>query len=451
MHLTLIYPSVGRKPGTDYMRTWQMEPLPIAALAGLTPKDVTISFFDDRMDEIPYDAPTDLVAMPVETYTAKRAYQIASHYRAKKIPVVMGGFHATLAPDEVSRFAEATVIGEAETIWPQVIDDAKHGVLQKRYKANVQPDLSEVRYDRSLFSNRRYLPVGLVETSRGCPFPCDFCAIQTFFERKARHRPIDDIVKELLSLKDTKKIFFFVDDNFAAATKFALELAEALTPLSIRWVTQMSINAAHDERLLAALAASGCQGVLIGFESLDPVVLRSMRKSFNTMKGGFTAALANLRRYGIRVYGTFVFGYDADKPEAFDEAAQFAIDHRFYLGAFNHLTPFPGTPLYGRLEKEGRLIYDKWWLDQSYHYNDLPFKPAVLSPEDIREGCLRARRKFYGWRSMAQRAFDPVNRANSFMLRNFFMINAMHRREITVRDQFPLGDPNWTGQLLEAH
>jgi radical SAM superfamily enzyme YgiQ (UPF0313 family) len=448
--LTFIYPAVGRKPGVNYMRSWQMEPLPVAALAGLTPPHVDLAFYDDRMEAIPFDAPCDAVAIPVETYTAKRAYQIASEFRRRKVPVIMGGFHATLASDEVSTYADATVVGEAESVWAQVIDDVQHGTLQRLYKSNTQPDLKDVRYDRRIFAGRRYLPVGLVETSRGCPFPCDFCAIQTFFERSARHRPIAHIVAELETLKHSKKIFFFVDDNFAADQDFAAELAEALAPLHIRWVTQMSITAAHDDALLAKLAASGCQGVLIGFESLDPAVLRAMRKTFNTMKGGFPAALAKLRRHGIRVYGTFVFGYDADRPEAFDEAAEFAIAHRFYLAAFNHLTPFPGTPLYARLKREGRLLYDKWWLDPAYRYNDLPFRPEALTAEQVREGCLRARARFYSLPQMMTRGFDPVNRASSFMFRNFFAINAMHRREITLRDHFPLGDPDWTAPLLQV-
>jgi radical SAM superfamily enzyme YgiQ (UPF0313 family) len=450
MQLTLVYPAVGRKRGVNYMRSWQMEPLPIATLAGLAPKDVSLRFYDDRLERIDFDVPTDLVAIPVETYTAKRAYQIASEFRRRKVPVVMGGFHATLATDEVCKYAEAVVVGEAEAVWPRVIDDARHGCLQKLYGSNSQPDLKDVRYDRSIFRGRNYLPVGLVETSRGCRFPCDFCAIQTFFSRTARHRPIDDIVRELIELRKSKKIFFFVDDNFAADIDFAAELAEALTPLGIRWVTQMSINAAHDETLLEKLAASGCQGVLIGFESLDPAVLRSMRKTFNTMKGGFDVALANLRRHHLRIYGTFVFGYDADRASAFDEAAEFALDHKFYLAAFNHLTPFPGTPLYQRLENEGRLLFEQWWLDPRYRYNDLPFQPHSLRPEDIREGCIRARQKFYNFFGMLKRGFDPVNRASAFMFSNFFMINAMHRKEISVRDRFPLGDPGWQGSLLQA-
>ena len=450
MHLTLVHPAIGRKTGTDYMRSWQMEPLPIAALAGLTPKGVDIAFYDDRMEAIDFDRPTDLVAIPVETYTAKRAYQIASDFRARGVPVVMGGFHASLAPDEVAQHAEAVVLGEAENLWPLVIDDARHGRLQRVYTSAVQPDLADIRYDRSLFKGKKYLPIRLIETSRGCKFPCDFCAIQTVFKRTARHRPIDAIVKELLELRDGARLFFFVDDNFAADMDFAHQLAGALEGLSVRWVTQMSINAAHDEVLLARLAKAGCIGVLIGFESLDPAVLRAMRKTFNTMKGGYRIALANLRRHGIRVYGTFVFGYGETRAAGFAEAAEFAIDHRFYIAAFNHLTPFPGTPLYTRLKQQGRLLYDSWWLDARYRYNDLPFRPESGEPDDIRKGCLAARRTFYGWRSMALRIFDKVNRSDPVMLRNFLPINIMHRAEVSVRDHFPLGDPTWRGRLLPA-
>src|SRR5205085_10893455 len=141
---------------------------------------------------------------------------------------------------------------------------------------------------------------------------------------------------------DGTKLFFFVDANFAAEIGSTGEFADAIAPLGIRWITQISINAAHDEALLVRLARAGCAGVLIGFESLDETVLRSMRKNFNRMKGGYGDALANLRRHNIRVYGTFVFGYGETRQEAFEETAQFAIDQKFYIAAFNHLTPFPG-------------------------------------------------------------------------------------------------------------
>lgn len=451
MRLTLVHPAIGRRPGdTSYIRTWQMEPLPVAALAALTPKDVTVDFQDDRLETIPFDKPTDLVALSVETYTARRAYQIASEFRRRRVPVVMGGFHATLCPEEVALYAEAVVLGEAEDVWPRVIDDARHGKLERIYRAGAQPPLSRAGYDRSIFEGKRYLPLGLIESGRGCRFPCDFCAIQTFYDRTHRRRPVDAVVRELEGLKAGKRLFFFVDDNFAADPKDGAELLEAIRPLGIRWVTQMSINAAHDENFVARLAASGCKGVLIGFESLDEANLRSMKKTFNTMKGGFGPALANLRRHGVRVYGTFVFGYDHDTEASFAPAVEFALDHKFYLAAFNHLTPFPGTPLYKRLEAEGRLLYKSWWLDERYSYNRIPFEPAQLSPDALRRGCVAARQRFFSLSGIVRRGLDAVNRRDGFMARNFYLINGMHRAEVSGRDGFPLGDAAWQGPLLKA-
>jgi len=182
MRLTLIHPCIGRRRGDrGYIRTWQMESLPAATLAGLTPREVEVRFYDDRMETIPFDEPTDLVAMSVETYTAKRSYQIASEYRRRAVPVVMGGFHPSLCPGEVAHHAEAVVIGEAENLWPQVLDDARHGRLEKFYRATARPALVGLRPDRSIFRGKRYLPIGLVEAGRGCHFKCDFCAVQTVF------------------------------------------------------------------------------------------------------------------------------------------------------------------------------------------------------------------------------------------------------------------------------
>jgi radical SAM superfamily enzyme YgiQ (UPF0313 family) len=451
MRLTIIHPCIGRRPGQSYIRTWQMEPLPAATLAGLTPGDVEIRFYDDRMEVIPFDEPTDLVAISVETYTARRAYQIATEYRRRGVPVVMGGFHAMLCPDEVARYAESVVSGEAEAIWPRVIDDARHGRLEKFYRATSRPSLAELNPKRSIFRGKRYLPIGLVEAGRGCHFKCDFCAVQAVFNSTQTRRPIDRILAELAPLKREKKLFFFVDDNITSNIEQAKEFFRALAPLRIRWVSQSSINAAHDEEFLELLVRSGCQGVLIGFESLNPANLKGMNKSFNTMRGGFERALANLRRHRIRVYGTFIFGYDGDTTESFAETVNFAKEHALYIAAFNHLTPFPGTPLYARLQREQRLLYDAWWLDERYSYNRIPFRPQNMTPETLQQNCVGARREFYSWRSIMRRSFDVVNRSDFFMWRNFFLINAMHRADVSLRDYYPLGDESWQGQLLMAN
>jgi radical SAM superfamily enzyme YgiQ (UPF0313 family) len=427
-----------------------MEPLPAAVLAGLTPQDIEVRFYDDRMETIPFDEPTDLVAISVETYTAKRAYQIASDYRRRGVPVVMGGFHASLCPEEVSKYAEAVVAGEAEHVWPALLDDHRHRRLQKIYRQSGRTSLSSLKPDRSIFRGKNYLSIGLVEAGRGCHFKCDFCAVQTVFNSSQTRRPIDRILAELQDLKGQKKLFFFVDDNITSNLEQAKDFFRALIPLKIRWVSQASINAAHDEEFLELLRLSGCQGVLIGFESLNPDNLKVMSKSFNTMRGGFEKALANLRKHRIRVYGTFIFGYDADVPESFARTVSFAKEQGFYIAAFNHLTPFPGTPLYQRLSEEGRLLYEAWWLDDRYSYNKIPFTPRGMDPETLRLNCLEARRDFYSWSSILKRGVVDVNRSNWFMWRNFYLINAMHRTDVSLRDHYPLGDESWQWTYILA-
>ncbi|HEX8683194.1 MAG TPA: radical SAM protein [Ardenticatenaceae bacterium] len=449
MRLTIVHPCIGRRVGEPYIRSWQMEPLAPAALAGLTPRDVEVKFYDDRMELIPYDEPTDLVAISVETYTAKRAYQIASEYRRRGVPVVMGGFHPTLVPDEVSDYAEATIIGEAEGLWHQVIEDFRSGRLQRFYKQPSRPSLSGLRLDRSIFEGKRYLPIGLVEAGRGCHFRCEFCAIQSYFSSTQTRRPTEEIIAELRTLD--KKLIFFVDDNITSNMEQAKEFFRALIPLKIRWVSQASINAAHDEEFLQLLKASGCQGLLIGFETLNPNNLKRMHKGFNTMKGGYEKALANLRRYGIRLYITFILGYDDDNGDTFRETLDFAMRHKFYIVAFNHLTPFPGTPLYERLEREGRLLYDKWWLHPDYRYGMVPFVPQGMTAEMVQERCIEARQSFYSLPSLFRRSLDfQVNSNNFFMWSNFFVINLMMRKEVLQRRDFPLGDEAYTKPLVKA-
>lgn len=451
MRLTLIHPCIGRRQGQPYIRTWQMEPLAPATLAGLTPRDddTEIRFYDDRTESIPFDEPTDLVAMSVETYTAKRAYQIASEFRRRGVPVVMGGFHPTLVPDEASEYAESIVVGEAEGLWPEVVEDFRNGRLQTVYRQPRRPRLAGLRPDRTIFTGKRYLPVGLVEAGRGCHFRCEFCAVQSYFANTQTRRPVEEILDEVRRIK--KPLIFFVDDNITSNMEQAKEFFRALIPLKIRWVSQASINAAHDEEFLRLIKASGCQGLLIGFESLNPNNLQRMHKGFNMMKGGYEKALENLRRHEIRLYATFILGYDDDAADTLDETLAFAQRHRFYIVAFNHLTPFPGTPLYERLRAEGRLLYERWWLDPAYRYGMVPFSPRGLSAEDVKQRCIVARQKFYGINSVLRRGFDKVNTSNWFMWAHFFSINLLFRSEVLQRKDFPLGDESYTAPLLKVH
>jgi len=449
--VTIVHPCVGRRVGQKgYVRTWKMAPIPAAMVAALLPADVERRFYDDRLETIPWDEPTDLVAISVETYTARRAYQIASEYRARGVPVVMGGFHATLCPREVMRYCESIVIGEAESVLPRVIDDYRHGTPEKVYRAGGRPALGAVLPDRSIFRGKRYLPIGLIESARGCRFRCDFCAIQTFFDSTQTHHPVDRVLEEVRRVRRPGQMIFFIDDNITSDVRAAKELMRALIPLGIRWVSQSSIVVAWDDEALDLMRRSGCQGLLVGFESLDPGSLASMNKSFNLMRGGPEQAMANFRRHGLRIYGTFILGYDEDRPTSLDTTLEFAVREGLFIAAFNHVTPFPGTPLYERMESEGRLLFEAWWNDPRYRYNMVPFRPRHMSSEEVARRCVEARRRFYAWPSIAKRATHPVNRHSPFMFANFMAINAMHRWDIDGRNGLPLGDEAWRGTLLEA-
>jgi radical SAM superfamily enzyme YgiQ (UPF0313 family) len=361
----------------------------------------------------------------------------------------MGGFHATLCPEEVSRYCESLVIGEAEAVFPEVIDDYRHGRPRAVYRARERPPLT-VSPDRSIFQGKRYLPIRLIEFARGCRFQCDFCAIQSFFGATHNHRPVDDVVREIARVRRPGQMVFFIDDNITSSLSQAKELMRALVPLRIPWVSQSAINVAFDPEALDLMRRSGCQGMLVGFESLEPANLEQMNKGFNLMKGGPREALANFRRHGIRIYGTFIFGYDHDTAETFRTTVEFARAQKLAIAAFNHITPFPGTPLYRRMQSEGRLLYDVWWLDDRYRYNMIPYRPKNMSPEELAERCVQARRSFYSWPSILYRAWQGVNLRSPWMMLNFLVINAMHQRDVEGRNGLPLGDLAWHGSLLPA-
>ena len=449
MNVTLIHPCIGRRAGERRgLRTWQMEPLWAAALAAHTPPKVELRFRDDRMEKIPFDEPTDLVGISVETYTARRAYQIASEYRKRGVPVVMGGIHATLCPEEVTEYAECVVTGEAEHTWPQVLEDFQHGQLKKFYQANCAATLQGLCYDRRVFQGKRYLPVKLIEFGRGCRLTCEFCAVQAAFQHTYRQRPLDEIIAEVTAAAtngDRARLIFFVDDNLACDTDRLKEFLRVLVPLRVRWVGQAGINIAQDSELLDLIGRSGCRCLLIGLESLEPANLREMCKPINEAHGGIDAAVRALRRAHVPVYGTFVFGCDADTREGFARTVEFSVEHGFLLAAFAHLMPFPGTPLYRRLADAHRLLHEQWWLDPHYTYNTVAFQPQQLGPDELRQQCLAARRKFFSWPSMLRRSV-----AAGPQQRNFWTVNLLHRAELGLRDGHPLGDQLWTQPLLRA-
>jgi radical SAM superfamily enzyme YgiQ (UPF0313 family) len=438
MRLTLIYPSVGRKEGTPYVRAWQMQPLSMALLASLTPPSVEVRFYDDRMEDIPFDEPADLVALSVETFTAMRAYKIARQFRARGVPVVLGGYHVTLLPEEARQEADAIVVGDAEPVWDRLLDDARHRRLQPVYNGQARRTLAGLRPRREVFAGKPYQNITLVEFARGCNFKCDFCSITAFHSAAQNHRPGREVAAEMAATGSRR--FFIVDDNIVSQPAHARELCRELIPLGVSWVGQASIHIAQDDELLDLMVQSGCRGVLIGMESLDPANLRDMGKSWNLAGGGYAESLRRFREHGLAVYGTFVFGYDNDDRRVIQRSIDFAREHKLFLAAFNHLVPFPGTPLYRRLQREGRLLRPKWWLDPDSRVGDVTFRPRKLEPRELEELCLDARRQFYSWGSIFRRLWDrKANVPSLLMLGVYLGLNLEAHFDIDRRQGLRLG------------
>lgn len=434
MKVTFVVPAIGKKPGQRYIGTWKMEPLTIAALQALTPRDVETELFDDRIELIDHETPTDLVAIPVETYTAGRAYAIAARFRARGVPVVLGGYHATLAPDETAEHADAVVVGNAEGVWAAVLADAKAGRLKRRYDGGVCA--APPPPDKAIFAGKKYLPVGLVETGRGCQHVCEFCAITGFYSHRYHARPVADIAADLeLS---PHRYHFLVDDNLMADRDHLTRLADRIAPLGKKWAGQGTLAIARDPALLARLKRSGCELILIGFESLEDASLRQMRKPWNAVLGERTELVRRIHDAGIGIYATFVFGYDGDTPATFERTLEFAEEARFFTAAFNHLLPFPGTPLYDRLAAEGRLLHDKWWLAEGYSYGQVAFRPATMSAEELASRCRDARKRFSAPGNLARRGLASMRRSAPREWPLFWAMNTRLGEEVDEKMNVPL-------------
>ena len=319
-----------------------------------------------------------------------------------------------------------------------MLDDTRHGRLQPVYQGPAQRTLSGIRPRREIFQGKRYQNVTLVEFARGCNFKCDFCSITAFHHANQNHRPAREVAAEMEATGSRR--FFIVDDNIVSQPAKVRELCRELIPLHINWVGQASIHIAQDEELLELMVKSGCRGVLIGMESLDPANLRDMGKSWNLTGGSYADSLSRFRKHGLAVYGTFIFGYDHDDRQVMQRSVAFAREHKLFLAAFNHLVPFPGTPLYRRLHDEGRLLSSRWWLDPQGRVGDVTFRPRRVSPQELQAMCLEARRQFYTWGSIAERLADARANAGSLMMLGIYLgLNIGAHFDIDLRQGLRLG------------
>lgn len=434
MKITFIQPN---------MNSWKaksaIQPLVFGILANLTPDTIEIAFYDDRIEEVPIDEPTDLVAMSVETYTASRAYNIAEKYLKRNIPVIMGGYHPTLCTDEVMTRATSVAVGDAEPIWTDIIRDACKGQLKSIYKSGQVSGQLNTSIDRKIYYGKKYAPVHAVQWGRGCPYNCDFCSINAFYHNSQSTRPVCDVIAELENLRKT--MVFFIDDNLYHNKKAFTGFLEEIMPYKLKWVCQISIDITMDPKIMKLLEKSGCKALVVGFESFDKDNLKQMNKSWSTSHHDFDTAVRIIKDHGIMIYGTFVFGYDQDTCDSFDICLDFAQRNKLCIANFNPLTPTPGTKLYMRLKKEHRLIYPEWWIDPDYRYGEAIFQPRKMTAKELTEGCFRIRRSFNEHSSIISRLMDP--QANLSSINNLWIylsVNYINRKEMYKKQGQILGD-----------
>ncbi len=422
MKVTLIQPRLGANGVKG-----SMPPLAMGIIARHTPKDVILQFVDESVEDVPDDLNTDLVAMSVTTLTARRAYDLATNFRAKGIRVVMGGIHPTLMPKEALEYADCIVKGVGENVWADVVSDAANNRLQRVYVGLNDGPLKGLTPDRSIFEGKKYAPIVPVQFGRGCPFSCDFCSVHAFYGTKVMHRPVEEVLEEISLLKN--KTLFFVDDNIHTYGKGSVELLKGLSKMKVRWIGQASVNAGRDPDVVKLFRESGCIGLIIGFESMEENSLSQMQKKINIQQD-YIKAVNLLQKNHIMVAGSFIFGYDNESITTVKKALEFAEKYNFVHAYFNPLVPTPGTALYDRILSEDRFVNSTWWLSEKFKYGTLPYKTKGMTSEDLEKACILARRKFDSYSSIFKRGFSSI--ANYGNLQNFFffwLANITYRKE----------------------
>ncbi len=420
-HVHLIAPS---NEDSTYIK-----PLWVATLAAHTPDDVELTFRDDGLEPIDLEADLDagrapdLVGISVNSKTAARAYAIADAYRTRGSKVVLGGIHVTALPDEGLLHADAVVSGEAEWLWRDVVKDARAGRLGSSrsllrraiYKDDEYRPLDGLALPRrDLLKSLRYVPFDVVQTTRGCPFPCEFCSVSTYNGSKFRFRPVREVIAEIETCGPR---ILFGDDNVMIHQKYSHELFEAMVPMRKHWVAQASLAGLHRAENIDVMARAGCRALFIGFESVDDGAVRHAGKRQNKPQK-YTEIVRRLADHGIAVWGSFIFGLDDDSPDAFERTVEFCVASKITMALFALLTPYPGTALYKRLKAEGRLTKDRWWLSPD-HDTDAPFyQPATMSRDALRDGWVGA------WRSMY--CLDSIRRRYDFGVQHSWIQNVAY-------------------------
>jgi len=385
MNILLISPCIA--PDEETPKELMIPQLALHILEGLTPADHTVKIVEEELERVNLDEAWDLVGISCLTSNAPRGYHLAAEFRKRGALVVLGGVHPTLLPDEAARFADAVVIGEAESVWESVVADAARGQLKRFYQQ--KPDLERYIPKRYVHTGKKTLFNAIpVMTTRGCPYACEFCCVSRIYGKTIRHVPVDNVVRDIE--ESGGKIYIFLDDNIIAKTRYAKSLFRAIKPLKIRWVGQASISFVHDAELMRLARDSGCAGLFFGLESVSETQLRRMKKSIKEV-AAIEEAIRKIKGMGIHFHASLVFGFDNDTQRTFPETLDFLQRNKIGTASFNILTPYPGTPIHERFLREGRLLSTDW---KHYDHSTVVFEPKNMTPYELQAGTMWIKKRF---------------------------------------------------------
>ena len=379
-------------------------PLGLATLASYLDDADHAEITDEHVRPLLLDDRPDLVVIQVYITSARRSYEIADAYRRRGIFVALGGLHVTSLPDEAAAHADVIFTGPGEDTWPRFLRDYRAGTHARRYDSTVRTLVGLPPVRRDLIQRHLYLVPNSIVVTRGCPHVCDFCYKEAFYAggRGFYTQPVDDALAEIDRLPG--RHLYFLDDHLFGDRRFAAALFEGMKGMGRVWQGAGTVNSllesSTEPRLLEKAAASGLRSLFVGFESIDQDALREQRK-FQNLNRSYSDAIRRLHGLGIMVNGSFVFGMDRDDPDVFERTVEWAISQGIETATFHILTPYPGTPLYQRMQEQGRLLHQNWDLYDTRH---TVFRPARMSPQQLEEGYWRAYRDFYRWGAITRGA-----------------------------------------------
>ncbi len=379
-------------------RVLNFQQITMPYLAAFVPPEWEVIHVDEAISPVDLKAEADLVGITFHTPSAPHVYEMADTFRARGIPVVLGGPHVTLIPDEAQRHADVVFVGEAEMTWPRFLCEFQAGTHSVSYGSGSAPELQDAPMARKDLYHRRDYTAGRLFATRGCAYACDFCALAVMYGRNVRKRPVEAVAAEYASFRG--KVIIFWDDNLANDGEYAKSLFRAIAPYRKWWSSQVSIHAAQDEEFLALAARRGCKQLFIGLESVSQASMQEVHKGFNRPQD-YARLIERIHAHDIAVQAGIVFGFDHDDESIFAETLDFLEQAGVQNATFNILTPYPGTPLFRRLEAEGRILTRDWQL-----YNgraDVVFQPKRMSTQALLDGYRYANRRFYSPASVIRR------------------------------------------------